>query len=65
MINRSDAALSRVFETDMAPGMYCDVLDRGDRCSEPDVTVAADGSAEITLPASSALAIHVEARVRH
>ena len=66
VINRSDTSLSRVFETDMPPGRYCNVLEGlpAGRCSEPDVSVGENGSAEITVPAASALAIHVEARAR-
>jgi alpha-amylase len=65
VINRSDVDLSRAFDTDLPAGRYCDVLQgpvQGGACAGSAISVAPGGSAEISVPASSAAAIHVEAR---
>jgi alpha-amylase len=66
VINREDAPLTRSFPTQMAEGRYCDVVS-GDftasGCSGPVVAVDAAGSLSVTVPANSALAIHVAARL--
>ena len=64
VINLGAAVLSRAFETDLPPGHYCDVVRgfaRDGKCTEPTVVVAEKGVARFDVPASSAVAIHVEA----
>ena len=71
-INHEAMALSQSFKTGLAAGKYCDVLS-GDftpkvgqvlaRCSGTVVEVDAFGSVTIEVPAESALAVHVAAKL--
>ncbi|WP_241519614.1 alpha-amylase [Bifidobacterium callitrichidarum] len=58
-INNSDKPVTQTFSTSMPAGVYCNVYASGD-CSAA-VSVKADGTFEATLPAGSAIAIHVGA----
>ncbi len=59
-INNEATAQRHTFTTGLRPGRYCDLihgsLARG-RCSGPVVAVSANGSATVTVPAKSAIAI--------
>ncbi len=59
-LNNGDAELSRTFRTSLPAGTYCDVAAAQGGCAQK-VTVAADGSARLTVPARQAVAFHVEA----
>ncbi len=62
VINREATALSRSFTTGLAAGSYCDVIaggKQGAACAGATVVVDAGGMATISVPALSALAIHV------
>lgn len=70
VINRSENELSRTFQTSMAPGVYCNVVEGalaagedGLSCTGPTVTVDENGQAAITVRGMRAAAIHVGARV--
>lgn len=58
-INNSDKTVTQTFSTSMPAGVYCNVYAAGD-CSAA-VSVKSDGTFEATLPAGSAIAIHVGA----
>ncbi|NMM98590.1 alpha-amylase [Bifidobacterium olomucense] len=58
-INNSDESVTRTFATSLPAGVYCNVYATGD-CSAA-VSVRSDGTFEATLPAGSAVAIHVGA----
>ncbi|KFI92875.1 pullulanase [Bifidobacterium saguini DSM 23967] len=58
-INNSDTSVTRTFSTSLPAGVYCNVYASGD-CSAA-VSVKSDGTFEATLPAGSAVAIHVGA----
>jgi alpha-amylase len=62
VINHEATALSQKLTTGLPAGTYCDVL-RGElsgaTCSGPVVEVDAAGSAQLEVPAESALALHV------
>jgi len=66
-INKEGSALTRTFTTSLPAGTYCNVI-TGDftpatsSCTGPTVTVSSTGTFTATVPASSALAIHVNAR---
>ncbi|MEW2220308.1 alpha-amylase family protein [Streptomyces sp. NPDC006990] len=59
-LNNGDAELSRTFQTSLPAGTYCDVAAAQSGCAQQ-ITVAADGSARLTVPAHQAVAFHVEA----
>jgi alpha-amylase len=70
VINRSEAELSQTFQTSMAPGAYCNVIEgtlvvEEDElsCSGPTITVDGSGQAEITVRGMRAAAIHVGAKM--
>ena len=66
VINRETSTLTQAFQTELSAGTYCDVVGGAlvaGKCSGATVAVAAGGSAEITVPANGAVAIHVEAMV--
>lgn len=70
VINREEQPLSRSFQTSMAPGVYCNVVEGslviGDgelQCSGPAITVSESGEATFSVPALRAAAIHVGGRV--
>ncbi|MFE5714538.1 carbohydrate-binding module family 20 domain-containing protein [Streptomyces sp. NPDC056501] len=54
-INHESSALTRTFQTQLAPGAYCDVQ------SNTPVTVNASGQFTATLAANTALALHMNA----
>lgn len=59
-INRESGAVARVFQTGLTAATYCDVLGGGavaGACVGQAVTVAADGSASITLAAQTAVVL--------
>ena len=63
--NRSPAALTRTFQTSLAAGAYCDVMNgdvAGTSCTGPAYQVNASGQVTATVPAGGALALHVGAR---
>ncbi|MFG7940534.1 alpha-amylase [Streptomyces cacaoi] len=59
-LNNGDAPLSRTFDTSLPQGSYCNVASEQGGCDEK-VEVAADGTAQATVPAHAALALHVDA----
>jgi|HubBroStandDraft_6_1064221.scaffolds.fasta_scaffold23408_3 alpha-amylase len=64
VINRETSPLTRGFQTELKSGEYCDVIGGGlvaGTCSGATITVDAGGSAQITVPADGAVAIHVDA----
>lgn len=68
-MNAGDEPLARSFHTGLAAGRYCDVVTGGrappatDTCPGTTITVAADGTARLTVPPVGAVAIHVGARL--
>ena len=69
VINRSEVELSRTFQTSMAPGEYCNVIEGAlvveeNRlsCTVPTITVDESGQAEISVAPMRAAALHVGAR---
>jgi alpha-amylase len=66
VVNREATPLTRSFPTDLAPGQYCDVIggdfDAG-ACTGATIEVDATRVANITVPASGAVAIHAEAKL--
>ncbi len=64
VINRETAALTRAFQTELKSGQYCDVVGGAlvaRACTGATITVDSAGSAQITVPADGAVAIHVGA----
>jgi alpha-amylase len=64
VINGESASLTRTFQTSLAAGSYCDVVagePASGACTGATVVVAAGGAASITVPAESAVAVHVGA----
>jgi alpha-amylase len=63
--NRSGSVLTRTFQTSLAAGTYCDVMN-GDflsgSCSGPAYAIGGSGQVTATVPAGGALALHVNAR---
>jgi alpha-amylase len=72
VINREDQPLTRSFQTSLAPGIYCNVIEGslaiGDggalQCSGPTITVDDSRQATISVPPLRAAAIHVGARLQ-
>ncbi len=65
-INKEGGSLSRTFTTGLPAGVYCDVIHgdyNGTTCSGPTVTVAANGTASITVASMDAVALHANAVV--
>ena len=65
VINHENAPLTTSIATNLAPGNYCDLLTGGvgaTGCVGAPVSVAADRTVQISLPANSALAIDVNAK---
>ena len=66
VINKEDTTLDRNFQTGMAGGRYCNVIE-GDfvngNCTGPVITVNGDGAAKFTLSAKTAAAIHIGAKI--
>jgi len=64
VVNKEGGTLSRTFQTSLPAGRYCDVqtgLPTSSGCSGTVVTVGSDGRFTASVPANSALALHVEA----
>ncbi|NSC25160.1 glycosidase [Streptomyces albus subsp. chlorinus] len=59
-LNNGDRELNRTFRTSLPEGTYCNVASAQGGCGQK-VTVAADGTAQLTVPARSAVALHVNA----
>jgi alpha-amylase len=65
-ISREASALTANIPTGLAAGTYCDLLTggrAGAACAGTRVTVDANGTAALTLPANSAVVLHVDARL--
>ncbi|MFI1203998.1 alpha-amylase family protein [Streptomyces sp. NPDC020883] len=59
-INSGDGAVSRTFATSLPAGTYCDVVAADPAaCDGHTVTVGQDGSAQLTVPGHSAVALHI------
>jgi alpha-amylase len=59
-INNESAALSRTIATGLPAGTYCDRISggkSGSACIGTSITIAADGTVALTLPARSAIAV--------
>jgi alpha-amylase len=68
VINNGASALHRTFATSLPAGTYCDVYGGAPSsaaCSGATVTVGADGSADVSVAAGSAIVLHVGARAAH
>ncbi len=67
-LNRETAAVSNVsVQTSLPAGSYCDVVSgepNGTICTGTVVSVAANGSAQISVPARGAVALHGGARIQ-
>ncbi|RMF62000.1 MAG: ATPase [Bacteroidetes bacterium] len=67
-LNLDEATLEVTLPTGLAPGTYCNVTagtlrPDGAGCTGPAVLVRADGTADLSLPPRSALALHAGARL--
>lgn len=63
--NRGGTALTRTFQTSLAAGTYCDVMNgdfTGGTCTGPAYQVDTSGRVTATVPAGGALALHTGAR---
>ncbi|MGP8297387.1 alpha-amylase [Streptomyces inhibens] len=59
-INNGDGELSRTFATSLPGGTYCNVVKAApDDCGGNTVTVGDDGKVQLTVPAKSAVALHI------
>ncbi len=70
VINNEGAALTRVFQTNMAAGIYCDVIhgeltSDGKGCTGTRIIVDANKRAYLSVPANDAVAFHVGAKITH
>ncbi|ARF58738.1 alpha-amylase [Streptomyces gilvosporeus] len=62
-LNNGDGDLKQTFATSLPAGTYCDVVHAApSACDGHTVTVGDDGKAELTVPAKSAVALHVGAK---
>ncbi|QHC24324.1 alpha-amylase [Streptomyces sp. GS7] len=60
VVNNGDAELRQTFATPLPGGTYCNVVAAAPAsCDGHTVTVGADGKAQITVPARSAVALHI------
>jgi alpha-amylase len=62
VINAGDSPVTQTFHTGLAAGSYCDLVHGpadGRGCGGTSVTVGADGTAQVTVPAKAAIAIDV------
>jgi alpha-amylase len=67
VINRESMPLTRAFQTALGSGVYCDVVGGAlvaGTCAGATITVDSSGSAQITVPADGAVAIHPGAMLR-
>ena len=65
-ISRESAPVTATVLTGLPPGTYCDLLTggrSGGACAGTAVTVAADGTVALSLPANTAIAIHAGTRL--
>ncbi|MDK2125163.1 alpha-amylase [Parachitinimonas caeni] len=63
-INRESTPVSRTFETSLPGGVYCDALTiAGNGVCTNAIPVNSDGRLTMTIPAQSAIALHVGARL--
>jgi alpha-amylase len=65
-INAGDSPSAQTFKTGLKAGSYCDLIhgkSDGGTCDGPTVTVTADGTAQVTVPAHDAVAIDLPSRV--
>lgn len=60
-LNTGDGELSRTFSTSLPAGTYCNVAAPSGGCEGGTVTVGDDGTAEVTVPAKGAVALHTGA----
>ncbi|UKY53994.1 alpha-amylase [Streptomyces inhibens] len=59
-LNNGDGELSRTFATSLPGGTYCNVVKAApDDCGGNTVTVGDDGKVRLTVPAKSAVALHI------
>ncbi|MFE1772291.1 alpha-amylase family protein [Streptomyces sp. NPDC059008] len=59
-LNNGDGELKQIFATSLPGGTYCNVVKAApDDCSGNTVTVGDDGRAQLTVPAKSAVALHL------
>ncbi|MFJ5673941.1 alpha-amylase family protein [Streptomyces sp. NPDC093097] len=59
-LNAGDGEVNRTFATSLPAGTYCDVVAADPAsCDGHTVTVGADGQAQFTVPAHSAVALHI------
>ncbi len=68
VINREDGALSRMFQTGLPAGVYCDVISNdfdqaAGTCSGPTITIDGSGSANISVGAMNAVALYGGAKL--
>ncbi|MFI7099119.1 alpha-amylase family protein [Streptomyces sp. NPDC050161] len=62
-LNNGDGDLTQTFTTSLPGGTYCNVVKAAaDHCDGNTVTVGDDGTAQLTVPAKSAVALHVGAK---
>jgi alpha-amylase len=64
IINRETGTLTQAFQTELKSGQYCDVVGGAlvaRACTGATITVDSVGSAQVTVPANGAVAIHVGA----
>ncbi|MEU5211218.1 alpha-amylase family protein [Streptomyces sp. NPDC020742] len=60
VINNGDGALDRTFTTPLPAGTYCNVVKAAPKdCAGDTVTVGDDGTARMSVPAKSAVALHL------
>lgn len=65
-INRESSGVSATVATGLAPGTYCDRITGGKvsgACAGTSITIAANSSVQLTLPANSAIAVDVETKL--
>ncbi|AOP48684.1 alpha-amylase [Streptomyces lydicus] len=59
-VNGGDGQIDRTFSTSLPAGTYCNVVKAApDNCAGNTVTVGDDGKAQLTVPAKSAVALHI------
>ncbi|MEU9112723.1 alpha-amylase family protein [Streptomyces sp. NPDC048483] len=62
-LNNGDGELSQTFATSLPAGTYCNVAKAApDSCDGNTVSVGDDGKAKLTVPAKSAVALHIGAK---
>lgn len=67
-INKENGSMNATVPTQMVPGQYCNVLKGelspdGSSCSGEVITVNADGTINLNVPAWDAMAIHADAKI--